>query len=183
MTSTKEDARDQPIREFSECHGGIVHELHNLAALSLQEYPIQQRREIASRILKFFQEVVTAHHVEEEGELFPAVLADATSGEERGKVESLINQLVGEHRCAEARYAQISPVLKVIERGGDASLDAATVDALIADYLAHARFEEEVFLPLAQTVLGRNGDHMAALGLALHIRHASDEVRQRFGYI
>jgi hypothetical protein len=31
--------------------------------------------------------------------------------------------------------------------------------------------EEQAFLPLAQKVLGRNGNHMAALGLSLDMRH------------
>jgi hypothetical protein len=29
-----------------------------------------------------------------------------------------------------------------------------------------------VFLPVAERILSRNGEHMAALGLALHLRHA-----------
>ena len=35
------------------------------------------------------------------------------------------------------------------------------------------------FLPLAERILGRNGNHMAALGLALHLRHAP----QPIGYV
>ena len=54
----------------------------------------------------------------------------------------------------------------------DALPPPETVQALVAAYLAHADFEEEAFLPLAATVLGRNDNHMAALGLSLHMRHA-----------
>jgi hypothetical protein len=39
-------------------------------------------------------------------------------------------------------------------------------------YLVHANFEEQWFLPLAERILGRDGNHMAALGMALHLRHA-----------
>jgi hypothetical protein len=42
---------------------------------------------------------------------------------------------------------------------------------MVQRYQAHAQLEEQAFLPLAQTVLGRNGNHMAALGLSLHMRH------------
>jgi hypothetical protein len=38
-------------------------------------------------------------------------------------------------------------------------------------YNAHANYEETEFLPLAETILGRNANHMAALGLSLHMRH------------
>ncbi len=34
-----------------------------------------------------------------------------------------------------------------------------------------ARCEELEFLPLSEQILGRNGNHMAALGLSLHMRH------------
>jgi hypothetical protein len=47
-------------------------------------------------------------------------------------------------------------------------------------YLAHARLEEDVFLPLSQTILGRNSNHMAALGMSMHMRHVMPGVMQRF---
>ena len=46
------------------------------------------------------------------------------------------------------------------------------VQELVQAYTAHARFEEEQFLPQAQAILSRNGNHMEALGLSLHHRHA-----------
>jgi hemerythrin-like domain-containing protein len=176
-------ALDQPIQEFSDCHVDVVNMLDDLTALSRQQHPPHLRREVAGRILGFFRDVVTPHHHEEEAELFPAVLADATAGDERAQVEGLVSRLVDEHRRVEGTYAQLVPALSALEDGQDVSLDESAVAALVADCLAHARFEEEVFLPLAQTILARNSDHMAALGLALHIRHASDEVRRKFGFI
>jgi heme-degrading monooxygenase HmoA/hemerythrin-like domain-containing protein len=176
-------ALDQPIQEFSDCHVDVVNMLDDLTALSRQRDPPHLQREVAGRILGFFRDVVTPHHHEEEAELFPAVLADATAGNERAQVEGLVNRLVDEHRRIESTYAQLAPTLSAIESGHDVSLDAPAVAALVANCLAHARFEEEMFLPLAQTILGRNSDHMAALGLALHIRHASNEVRRKFGFI
>jgi hypothetical protein len=46
------------------------------------------------------------------------------------------------------------------------------VAELVHSYGNHARFEEEEFLPLSDIILGRDGNHMAALGLALHMRHS-----------
>ena len=37
-----------------------------------------------------------------------------------------------------------------------------------------------VFLPLSQTILGRNSNHLAALGMSMHMRHATPQVLQRF---
>jgi hypothetical protein len=42
---------------------------------------------------------------------------------------------------------------------------------LIQRYKKHAQEEEAVFLPLAEKILSRNSNHMAALGLSLHMRH------------
>ena len=47
-------------------------------------------------------------------------------------------------------------------------------------YRNHARYEEEVFLPLSQAILGRNSNHLAALGMSLHLRHALPQVLERF---
>jgi len=46
------------------------------------------------------------------------------------------------------------------------------MEEIVRKLLRHARYEEVVFLPLSERILSRNGDHMAALGLALHLRHA-----------
>lgn len=39
------------------------------------------------------------------------------------------------------------------------------------EYQRHASVEETEFLPLAQEILERNSNHLAALGLSLHMRH------------
>jgi hypothetical protein len=58
-------------------------------------------------------------------------------------------------------------------------LDGALLRELVRGYLQHAKFEEEQLLPLAATILRRDGNHLAALGLSLHLRHAPQPV----GYI
>ena len=55
--------------------------------------------------------------------------------------------------------------------GQPADVDPQDVRSLVAQYQAHARFEEQEFLPLSEQILSRNSDHMAALGLSLHMRH------------
>ena len=182
MTAKQVTTVDQPIQDFSDYHVGIVSTLGELTALSQQQGPSPQRSEAARSILAFFQDVVAAHHVEEEKDLFPAVLADATAGDEHAKVSALVQQLVDEHRRLESLYAKLAPSLSAIATGRDVALDPTTSSSLVTDYLAHAGFEEAQFLPLAQRILGRNSHHMAALGLSLHIRHASHEIRHKFGF-
>lgn len=183
MTSETPGTADQPIQDFSDCHVGIVNTLGELAALAQPQHPSAQRSEAAGRVLAFFRDVVNAHHLEEERDLFPAVQGDALAGDERERVDAMVRRLVTEHRRLETLYAQLKHTLSDIERGHDVRLDVRTSSALVTEYRSHADFEESVFLPSAQRILGRNSDHMAALGLALHIRHASHEIRTKFGFI
>jgi len=59
-------------------------------------------RRIAAEAVRFFRSAVFEHHNEEERELFPVVLKNATEGEERNKVQTIVDRLVREHRHLEA---------------------------------------------------------------------------------
>ena len=54
------------------------------------------------------------------------------------------------------------------------AIDPPLVACLVEAYTRHAHFEEEQFLPLAQTILGRDANHLAAVGLGLHMRRLPD---------
>lgn len=171
---------DNPINDFSNCHVGIVSHLAQLSRLPALLEPAAQARQVAAETVRFFREVVYEHHVEEERDLFPAVLASSTAGQERDTVQAIVDQLVREHREVEAEFEALEPVLQAIAKGRDAPLDGGSVQSLVARYRAHAGFEEKHFLPLSRTILGRNGDHLAALGMSLHLRHVTPEVLKRF---
>jgi hemerythrin-like domain-containing protein len=170
-----------PIREFSQCHEGIVAQLEELARLPALARAAQQARHIAQNAEAFFRDVVLAHHKEEEEELFPAVLQSARAGAEHDKVALLVERLTQDHRDVERAWHDLAPGVHAVARGHDATLDADRMAAFVARYRAHAEHEESVFLPLSSAILGRNGNHMAALGLSLHARHALPEVLSRYG--
>lgn len=182
MTGTPVETADAPIQGFAQCHVGIVSHLQELARLPALLEPARQARQIAEETLKFFRTVVMEHHAEEERELFPAVLASAHKGEEHDRVQVIVERLTLEHRQVEAAWSKLQPALKAVAKGAEADLDEAALAALVADYLRHARFEEGVFLPLSQEILGRNSDHMAALGLSLHLRHAVPAMLRSHGH-
>jgi hemerythrin-like domain-containing protein len=169
-----------PVDDFSQCHAGIVGQLQVLDELSALLEPAARARRIAADTTKFFREVVYEHHQEEERELFPAVIASATDGTEREKVERIVAALTAEHRSVEAEWERLEPKLKAVAKGQEADLLPGEIDALVQTYLAHARYEEEEFLPLAQQILGRNRNHLAALGVALHLRHSVPRMIDRF---
>ena len=169
---------DAPLDTFHRCHEGIIHQLNAATALAELADAAMRARRVAQDTLKLFESAVMPHHNEEEVELFPAVLRSALP-EELETVKSMVKTLTEEHRDVEAQWLLLAPAVKKIAKGQDAEIDAAGLAELIRRYLKHARTEEEVFLPLAQSILGRNGNHMAALGMSMHMRHVPPVI----GYI
>jgi len=162
---------DAPIDHFSHCHVGIFAQLDRMGDLPALLAPAAQARKIAEQSLGFFSKGMYEHHSEEEKDLFPAVRSSAHVGEERMKVEALIDQLVADHRALEKLWESLEPGLQKVAKGQDSTLDTAALQSMVARYQAHAKLEEKQFLPLAEQILGRNSNHMAALGLSLHMRH------------
>jgi hemerythrin-like domain-containing protein len=180
--TTQAVSNDRPLDNFSQCHAGIVQHLQVLGELPDLLAPAARARQIAADTLDFFRKAVYEHHAQEERELFPAVLASAIAGEERDRVKVMVDQLVAEHRRVETAWEQLEPGLKDVAKGRDAGLDAQALERLVAVYLAHAAFEEREFLPLCEQILGRDGNHMAALGMSLHMRQAMPEALRRWGH-
>jgi hemerythrin-like domain-containing protein len=173
---------ETPLDNFSECHVGITRQLQVLAGLPSLLEPAARARRIAGETMAFFRGAVHEHHAEEERELFPAVLASAKRGAEREQVQREVDRLMAEHRQIESLWSQIEPGLQAVAKGRDSDLDPLAVQRLVDTYAGHAHYEEQVFLPLAQTILGRDSNHMAALGLSLHMRHSVPEILERYGY-
>jgi hemerythrin-like domain-containing protein len=169
-----------PIDDFSQCHAGILGRLQALDTLPALLEPAARARQIAADTLSFFREAVFEHHAEEENELFPAVLASAHKGAERDKVQAIVAELTAEHRQVEAAWSKLEPKLKAVAKGHEVDMDSADISALVRTYQAHARYEEDVFLPLSQAILGRDSNHLAALGMSMHMRHALPQVMERF---
>jgi hemerythrin-like domain-containing protein len=175
-------ATDEPLVNFSQCHIAITRQLQALAELPPLLEPAARARRIARETVAFFRAAVHEHHAEEESDLFPAVLNSARSGPEREQVQSIVDRLVAEHRQVEAMWSRLEPALQTVAKGHDGDVDAAAVQRLVDTYLGHARYEEQEFLPLAQTLLGRDGNRMAALGLSMHMRHAVPAMLERYGH-
>jgi hypothetical protein len=171
-------APDTPLTSFTRCHLGIVTQLEGTARLPEMVDAANQARQVAQTTLDLFRRTIVPHHAEEEAELFPAVLQSANL-QERKAVRGMVERLTAEHREVENLWKRLEPSVRAAARGNRTEVDAEVMEELVRAFLRHARYEETVFLPLAERILGRNGNHMAALGLALHLRH----VPQVVGYI
>lgn len=159
-----------PLAGISQCHLGIILQLQAFAELPALQASAAQSRSVMNHTLALFQYAVYGHHADEENALFPAVLRSAAQGEEAKRTQTMVQRLTAEHREIEARWKKLEPAVKAKaaakadEPGG---LDFKAVEELVQAYLAHAQFEEQQFLPLAEAILGRNGNRIAALGLLL----------------
>jgi hemerythrin-like domain-containing protein len=162
---------DLPLSNFSHCHIGILHHFDHLSELLQVMGDAESAPKIAKESVDYFHRGMKTHHQEEEKELFPAVLSSAILGEEKTLVVQLIEKLTQEHRSLESAWKELEPGLKEIIKGHANTLDHVHFKLLIKRYKAHANSEETIFLPLAEKILGRNSNHMAALGLSLHMRH------------
>jgi hemerythrin superfamily protein len=171
-TNMHHTGSDQPIDHFSHCHVGILAQLSRMGDLPALLAPAAQARKIAEQSLAFFNKGMYEHHSEEEKDLFTAVRSSAHAGEERMKVEALVDQLTADHRALEKLWESLEHSLNKVAKGQDAPLDTAALQSMVERYQAHASLEEQLFLPLAEKILSRNSNHMAALGLSLHMRHA-----------
>lgn len=169
---------DQPIVDFSQCHEGIFRKLDQLSELPALLEPAQRAREVAEKSLEFFREAIFEHHLDEERELFPAVIESAQDDTERAKVQAMNKRLTDEHRELEKLWKSLESGLKKVVKGQFGEVNVSDLARLVSQYRAHALFEEQEYLPLAQQILGRNGNHMAALGLSLHMRHQNPTALQ-----
>ena len=170
-TATFNVQTQTPLNTFSDCHVGIVRRLRALDELPALLAPAALARAIAEQSLEFFKEAIFEHHLEEERELFPAVMASAEPGAELAQVRAMAARLTEEHRFIERLWRSLERGLKQVAKGQSTTLDVEDLHLLVAEYQRHASFEEAEFLPLAQEILGRNSNHLAALGLSLHMRH------------
>lgn len=175
MTAKTPDSHEltneTPLTNFSNCHVGILEGLSALGELPALLGPAARARQVSAAALALFNNAVFEHHSEEENELFPAVLASAQPGEELQTVRACVERLTTEHRELEALWKRLEPSLKRVAMGQAADLDIVAVDELVKQYAAHAAYEEVQFLPLSQSILSRNANHLSALGLSIHLRH------------
>ena len=172
-------ASDNAVGQFSHAHVGILMQLDRLSTLPALLAPARMAQDTAKRVVDFFREAVFEHHKDEEEALFPALLESAHAGEERQRVNTLVDALTAEHRVIEGLWRQLEPELKHVAQGRSFHINAPVLEDLVSRYQAHAQVEETQLLPLADTILGRHGNHMAALGLSLHMRHQPPPIGHR----
>lgn len=163
-----------PLQSLYHSHEVILTHLSALAGLPALVEQLRNSRAIANAALALFRDNVHQHHRTEEEDLFPAILRSAREGEERDLVVAMTTRLAAEHVNVEQLWKAVEPSVRKAARGNCDNMDLDLISRLVRDYSQHAQFEEKHLLPLAQAILERNGDHMAAVGAAMHLRRMPD---------
>jgi Hemerythrin HHE cation binding domain len=171
-----------PIRTFRGSHQAIFHGLAELRRVPSLAEALKEARATAQATLELFDGDVVIHHVDEEKELFVAVMASARGTVHEERVDDLVSRLTAEHRRVERLWADLRPAMKAIAAGREHNHPRfhQAVQELTRAYGEHACLEEESFLPLADQILSRDPNHLAALDLSLHMRHVP---MPRMGYV
>jgi hemerythrin-like domain-containing protein len=163
-----------PVDEFHGTHAHIVEGLHAMEKLPELAAALERARDVANATLMLFDKVVYEHHADEEQELFVHVQKGCADLREGHRVQELAGRLAADHRRIEKMWLKIRPGVAMTAQGKVHGVPdfRSEVAKLVAIYLEHAQLEEEVFLPLADAILKRDVNRLAALDIALHLRHA-----------
>lgn len=174
MQATSSSLSGAPLRQFHGAHGGILDGVSGLGELPALAAAAERARETATATLDLFDRVVRGHHADEEEALFVSVQRSCRDAAEAQQIGDLVALLTAQHRQIESLWDRLRPAVARVAAGKPAGAPqfGADVARLVSLYEEHAACEEERFLPLADAILRRNGNHMAALEIDLHLRHA-----------
>lgn len=95
-----------------------------------------EAREAANNVLRYFDLALPNHHADEEEDVIPALrrLGDAA-------LDQAMDELLAQHTTLDAAWCEVRPWLAGIA-AGEAAEPPAVLPAFVADYAAHAEFEE-----------------------------------------
>lgn len=136
------------------CHGKILRlcdTLQKLAAHLPGNGCDQQARQAAQGILRYFDSAGKFHHEDEEQDLFPALRLSA--GQDRVKLETLLEHLLAEHVVMLTAWGALRPALVQLADGRNVPLPESLTERFIASHTRHISLEEAELLPLAARLL------------------------------
>ena len=109
-------------------------------------------RAAARGIQRYFDEVAPRHHLDEEQDLFPAVI-ESMAGSDARCLHELTAQLVREHRRLEADWAALRPMIATLAQGRRIDLDPRVVATFVANHRTHLSKENDELMPMARRLL------------------------------
>lgn len=157
----------RPIEALKACHERIKSQCETLRQLVTHvkdKGSDEQARQVATKVMRYFDTAARHHHKDEEEDLLPRMMTAATIG--RGsKLTRLVADIANEHRLMDKAWTDLRAALKEVAEGENTALNALAVDRFIKLYQSHIAVEEANVFPLAEMLLSR--DDLAAIGASM----------------
>ena len=145
-----------PLEMLSACHGRVLHQCATLRRLvpHLATHGADENTRVAAAaVLRYFDTAARDHHVDEETDLFPALI-ESMAGSDAVCIGELVHALTNDHRALESHWARLRVVLLQLAAGTAIPLSSEEVEAFVALYERHIDREESELLPMASRLLG-----------------------------
>ena len=162
---------EHPLELWEACHERVrrMNELLVRLVGHIREHGIdEQARVTAQSIRRYFTEASPLHHMDEERDLFPCLLAHTAARPPSiaaERVAGAIATLEAEHQEIRQMWMELAPMLQDVEQGDASRLDDALVAAFVSRYRAHLALEEEVIGPALKRQLSQKD--LARIGIAM----------------
>lgn len=161
---------DEPLEMLVACHDKIRQFCTQLERLPtyIAEHGVNDAvRTTIDGVVRYFDQAGPAHHLDEEEELFPILLARVPDAAPK------LEQLSGEHGYLHSRWNAIRDELLALKNGNISAISRIEVAEFTRLYREHAAIEEAWMIPIAATVLTDEekraaGHRMAARRQAPH---------------
>jgi hemerythrin-like domain-containing protein len=161
---------EAPLEMLAACHGRIEDQcatLRRMVPHLVSKGPDRQARDVAAKLIRYFDTSAKHHHADEEQDLFPALI-EAMAGSDAVCIRELTEALKADHLALEAAWRRVRATLVRVAAGEAAQLDAGDVDALCVLYASHISREEAELLPMAARLLSE--EELARVGRAMRER-------------
>lgn len=156
---------DEPLEMLHACHERIRAQLGTLRRLAEwlpQHGADEQALRAAQAVMRYFDLAAVNHHLDEEDDLLPAMLAaaeesaqtDAAKEAELAALQQLARRVLREHGLLTARWEAVREKLTEIAQGRTVELAPALVEGFARVYEEHIELEEGELLPWAERLLG-----------------------------
>ena len=129
-------------------------------------------REAAYAVLFYFDTSIAVHHLDEEQDLFPALI-ESMAASDPVCLREMIVGITDEHRALESAWKRLRSAFAALAAGTPAAIEPEDVDALIAQCERMFQLEDNELLPMSDRLLG--DEARERIGAAMRARHRDIE--------
>lgn len=164
---------ETPLEMLEACHERLDAQLQTL--LRLVDWLESQGADpesvkAAGNIMRYFDTAAVNHHLDEEQDLMPTLLA-RVGDDERARLQSLVDWILDDHQRLFFAWRDMRETLEPLSRGEYVTLTRERVRRFTELYRQHIAREEGELLPWAQALM--SGEDIVRLGKTMAARRTT----------